>query len=134
MRAHHITLVVFIAALAVAGRVFADPSPAEIRGAAAKGLTILQKGAAGYMAQKKCFSCQHQALPVLGMTTAKARGFEIGEQELDRQVKFTAAFVSTNRENYEKGQGQGGQADTAGYALLTLHAGGWKADDTTDAV
>ena len=127
-------MAVFFAALAIAGRVFADPPPAAIRAAVAKGLTILQKGAAGAMAQKKCFTCHHQAMPVLAMATAKTHGFEIDEQELDRQLKFTAEFLSKNKVNYERGKGQGGQADTAGYALLTLKAGAWKADDTTAAV
>jgi hypothetical protein len=134
MRAHHFTLAVFIVAITFAARLLADPPREVVRAAAVKGLTILQKGAAGYMTQKKCFSCHHQALPVLAMTTAKMHGFEINEEELQRQVKFTAEFLSKNKENYEKGKGQGGQADTAGYALLTLHAGGWKADDTTAAV
>jgi prenyltransferase/squalene oxidase-like repeat protein len=68
------------------------------------------------------------------MTTAQTRGIDVDAQEITRQVKFTAEFLSKNKENYEKGKGQGGQADTAGYALLTLNAGGWKADDTTAAV
>src|SRR5207302_3093711 len=51
-----------------------------------------------------------------------------------RQLQFTADFLANNRDNYENGKGQGGQADTAGYALLTLDAGGWKADATTAAV
>jgi hypothetical protein len=33
-----------------------------------------------------------------------------------------------------KGTGQGGQVDTAGYALWTLEMGGWKPDETTAAV
>lgn len=135
MSAHPVTMTTFVAALLVAGRLFADPpSNAELRSAAVKGLAILKKGAAGYLTQKKCFSCHHQAMPVLAMTTAKRRGFEVDDDELQKQVKFTAEFLSKNKENYEKGKGQGGQADTAGYAMLTLHAGGWKADDTTAAV
>ncbi len=39
-----------------------------------------------------------------------------------------------HRDNYRKGQGTGGQADTAGYALFTLEVGGWKPDATTAAV
>ena len=42
--------------------------------------------------------------------------------------------LAKNRANYQMGKGQGGQVDTAGYALLTLDAGGWKADANTAAV
>ncbi len=45
-----------------------------------------------------------------------------------------AAFLDTNRDNYKKGQGQGGQVDTAGYALWTLQLGRWEPDPTTCAV
>ncbi len=122
------------AALILVGSAVAQPAPETIRTAATKGLTLLRKSAAEYTVQRKCFSCHHQALPVLAMTTAKARGFDVDEKELQRQLKHTADFLAKNREEYEMGKGQGGQADTAGYALLTLKAGGWKADATTSAV
>ena len=121
--------------LAFSGRFFAQPAnPDPVRAAATKGLTLLQKSAAEYTVHRKCFSCHHQALPILAMTTAKTRGFDIDEKELKRQLEHTATFLGKNRENYEKGKGQGGQVDTAGYALFALHAGGWKADETTAAV
>jgi hypothetical protein len=49
-------------------------------------------------------------------------------------LRFIVDFLDRNRENYLKGQGQGGQVDTAGYALWTLEMGGWKPDRTTAAV
>jgi squalene cyclase len=130
MRTHLLVVIGFAAV--VGTRLAADP-PA-LRVAADKGLAIVQKGASGYLQQKKCFSCHHQAMPVLALTTARARGFDVDEKEIARQVQFTAEFLEKNRENYEMGKGQGGQADTAGYALLTLNAGGYKSDATTAAV
>jgi Squalene-hopene cyclase C-terminal domain len=116
-----------------ASSVYATP-PESVRGAVSKILTLMQKSAAEYTVHRKCFSCHHQAIPVLAFTTAQARGFDIDVKELQRQLKFTADFLGKNRDDYLKGKGQGGQADTAGYALVTLDAGGWKADDTTAAV
>jgi N-acyl-D-amino-acid deacylase len=104
------------------------------RAAVVKSLALLEKSAAETTKHRKCFTCHHQAMPVLALTAAKERGFEVNEKEVARQVKWTADFLAKNREEYLKGKGQGGQADTAGYALWTLDAGGWKADDTTDAV
>jgi prenyltransferase beta subunit len=49
-------------------------------------------------------------------------------------LEFIADFLGKNRDNYRKGTGQGGQVDTAGYALWTLETGGWKPDDMTAAV
>lgn len=132
MRAHIFVIAIFTSALALRGT--ADPPAKEIRAAASKSIALLQKSAAEYTVHRKCFSCHHQALPVLALTTAKARGFDVDEKELARQVKFTADFLEKNRENYEMGKGQGGQADTAGYALWTLKAGNYKPDATTSAV
>ena len=111
-----------------------ESTPDPVRDAVSKSLALLQKSAAEYPRHRKCFSCHHQALPILAFTTAKTRNFAIDEKDLQRQLQFTADFLAKNRENYEKGKGQGGQADTAGYALLALAAGSWKADPTTAAV
>jgi N-acyl-D-aspartate/D-glutamate deacylase len=53
---------------------------------------------------------------------------------LAKQRTFIAAFLEGNRANYREGQGQGGQADTAGYALFALELSGHKPDATTEAV
>jgi hypothetical protein len=108
--------------------------PQDIRTAVAKALPLIQKGSAGHLAHRTCFACHHQGVPVLALVTARSRGFPIAEEEVSRHLKHTAHFLDGNRERYLAGQGQGGQADTAGYALWTLELGGWKADATTAAV
>lgn len=114
----------------------AEPAPtvSEIRGAIAKALPLLQKGAAGHMEQRTCFACHNQGIPILAVTTARARGFETDSKEVDKNLQFIASFLDRNRENYLKGKGTGGQVDTAGYALMTLELGAWKPDATTAAV
>jgi squalene cyclase len=132
MRAQPMIAFALTAPLLFASSLPAQPS--ETHTAVVKSLTLLQKSAAEYTVHRKCFSCHHQAIPVLAFTTAKMRGFAIDDKELQRQLQFTADFLGKNRENYQMGKGQGGQVDTAGYALLTLDAGGWKGDPTTAAV
>jgi hypothetical protein len=108
--------------------------PAEVKAAVAKALPLLKKGAEGHVAQRTCFACHNQAVPILALTTARTRGFPFADDDLKKQLDFIAAFLAKNRNEYREGKGQGGQVDTAGYALLTLAAGGWKADETTEAV
>jgi hypothetical protein len=123
--------------LALAGPLAAaEPAPTakEIRAAVARALPLIQKGSAGHMAHRTCFACHHQAIPVLALTTARSRGFPLKQEEVQKHLKFIATFLDKNRANYLKGKGQGGQADTAGYALWTLELGGWKPDATTAAV
>src|SRR5438309_8219525 len=111
-----------------------EPAPAELRDAVARALPLIQKGGAGHMHHRTCFACHHQAVPILAMTTARSRGLAVDAAEVQRHLRFIADFLERNRENYLKGRGQGGQADTAGYAPWTLELGGWKADATTAAV
>ena len=111
------------------------PKAEEIKAAVAKSLPLLENATRVSMRERsRCFTCHNQALPVMALTTAAARGFAIDRANLDAQVKFTADFLAKNRDNYLQGRGQGGQTDTAGYALWTLAMGGWKPDATTSAV
>jgi hypothetical protein len=112
----------------------AEPTPAEVRGAVLRALPLIQKAAAGHMAHRTCFACHHQAVPTLAVVAARSRGLPFNEPEFRKHFPFIVEFLDGNRENYRQGRGQGGQADTAGYALWTLELGGWKADPTTAAV
>jgi hypothetical protein len=109
-------------------------SPEEIKAALGKALPLLLKGAEGHVAKRSCFACHNQALPMLAFTTARQRGFSVRDEDLKKQVEFIAEFLERNQEEYRQGKGQGGQVDTAGYALFTLELGGWKPDATTEAV
>jgi hypothetical protein len=106
----------------------------KVKAAVQKALPLLLKGAEGHVAQRTCFACHNQALPILALTTARQRGFSVRPEDLKKQREFIAAFLEGNRDNYRQGRGQGGQADTAGYALFTLEMCGWKPDATTEAV
>ena len=106
-----------------------------IKASVAKSLPLLEAAAKGSMEKRKqCFTCHNQGLPVMALTMARSRGIMIDAESLRQQVQFTADFLAKNRTNYLAGRGQGGQALTAGYALWTLEMGGWKSDETTDAV
>ncbi|GDY20104.1 hypothetical protein LBMAG56_14490 [Verrucomicrobiota bacterium] len=112
-----------------------EPSTALLRAAVTKSLPLLTAGARGSMEKReRCFTCHNQGLPIMALTTAQARGFNIDTNELRTQLQFTADFLAKNRTNYLAGKGQGGQADTAGYALWALANGAWKPDATTAAV
>jgi hypothetical protein len=114
----------------------ADPAPTakEVRTAVARALPLIRKGSLGHMDQRSCFACHNQAIPFLALATAQARGFDVDPKDLNRHLRFIADFLGKNQANYLKGRGQGGQVDTAGYALLTLEVGKWKTDKTTEAV
>lgn len=111
------------------------PTAEAIRSAITKSLPLLEAGSKGSLEKRKqCFTCHNQGLPIQVATLARARGFAIDAENLQKQVQFTADFLAKNRTNYREGRGQGGQIDTAGFALWALENGGWKPDETTAAV
>ena len=112
----------------------ASVDPEQVRAAVVKSIALLQQGGAGYREHRECFSCHHQALPVMALAEARRHGFSIDEAEFRAQLDHTAAHLERGHNAYLKGVGQGGKADTAGYALWTLEEGGRDADEHTAAV
>src|SRR5437588_8614459 len=88
--------------LALANRDAAEPAPAakEVRQAVAKALPLIRKGAAGHMAQRTCFACHHQAVPVLALSTARSRGLLTDEEDIPKHLRFIARFLDKNRAAY----------------------------------
>lgn len=122
--------------LSIATSVQADALPAvsKLKPAIERAVALIEKSAARYRAQRQCFSCHHQALPVLTLVEAQKHGFAIDTQNLRDQIEHTRKHLQRNQDNYRKGRGQGGQVDTAGYALWTLFTAGEKDDEITEAV
>ena len=105
----------------------ADVSAVALRAAIEKSLPLLAAGARGSREKRaQCFTCHSQGLTILALSAARAKGFKTQDEELRKQVKFTVDFLATNQKQYLVGKGQGGQIDTAGYALWALDAAGEK--------
>ena len=109
------------------------PTPAATRAAAERAIPLLVKSAAGHIEKQTCFACHNQTLPMLAVVAARNRGLT-ARADLKEQTDFIADFFGRNKEKFLKGEGTGGQADTAGYALLALDIGGHKPDEVTAAM
>ena len=115
------------------------PKEEAIRGAVAKALPVLWKGVDGHTAKRDCFTCHNHAVPLLAITTAKARGFDVPDTKLAEQVQFLTDHFECMRERLAKGNGPGpspvgGGADTTGYALFAFDVLGVKPNATTEIV
>ena len=73
-------------------------------------------------------------MPIFALTEARRKGFQIDQNNLDRQLRHTYDHLSRGKKNYLEGKGQGGRVLTAGYALWALEAGRQDPDETTAAV
>jgi hypothetical protein len=120
--------------LALAGEPPPGPTAEAIRAGVTRALPLLEKGSAGYVAQRDCFSCHHQAVPSFALDLARRRGFEVDADNLAEQTELTHSDLSSALDSYKKGEGQGGGVTRAGYALWMLALGGHEADEVTGAV
>jgi len=111
-----------------------SPKPEAVRVSLEKALPLILKSTADYPESRDCFSCHHQAVPVLALATAKGRGFGVPDEAIGDPVELTEADLLGSIESYKKGDGQGGGVTRAGYALFTLEVGGRKPGEVTDAV
>lgn len=110
------------------------PKPEAVRAAVEKALPLIVKSTAEYPKHRDCFSCHHQAVPVLALATARDRGFTVDAEAISGPVEHTEADLRSAIESYKKGEGQGGGVTRAGYAMLTLEIGKTARDEVTDAV
>jgi hypothetical protein len=107
----------------------------DIKPAIEKALPLLRKGSEGHMANRTCFACHNQAHPLLAMRAAEAKlQIAVDPAFVEANAKHTLKFLARNEAAYKKGNGQGGQADTAGYALWLLDLAKTPPNDTTTAV
>ena len=106
----------------------------ESHKAISKGLAILQKGADSYPANRDCFACHHQTMPLLAFVEARKVGHEVSDETYIEQAVFTHNFFKDRTETVSKGQGVGGRAMTASYALWTLDLDKRESDPVSNAL
>ena len=99
-----------------------------------KSLQLLSSSARVYTEEQECFSCHHQALPVMTLRLAQQQGIEVAVATIGKQAQFTREYYQQREEKIGKGGGIPGGSYSAGYALLTLAAANSPADSLRDAM
>jgi N-acyl-D-amino-acid deacylase len=127
---HTFTVALTLALVPAAAAAKSDPTRAAID----KGLRRIEQGAASYITKRTCFSCHHQAMSILSLSSARRRGFAVESDKIRRQVDFTLKAFQTRKAKVMKGQGVEGASTMAAYALFALEGAGHPADDTTGAL
>lgn len=111
-----------------------DSSPKQIRKAVEKSIQLLEKSSAEYLKHRECFSCHHQAMPIVALKFLQRRGVTIDQDNIAAQVNHIRKNLLKNQTQLENGKGIGGQVDSAGYALWGLISADQSADDLTDVI
>ena len=105
-----------------------------IKPAIEKGLERLQTAATSYTKNRSCFSCHHQAMPMLTFAVAKKHGYAIDDAVMEKQRDFTLAFFKERVKQLDEGRNIGGGSTTVVYGLIALKAAGHPRDEVTDAL
>jgi hypothetical protein len=94
----------------------------------------LLDAAPGFRQQTNCISCHHNALPSLTAAVLGRKGIEVDRNRAGKALQDLETFFTTNVPRQMLGDpAVGGEALTAGYALVALAASGHPADTTTAA-
>jgi N-acyl-D-amino-acid deacylase len=128
------TLPLLLAWMALANALPNEVAVDPVRRAIDKALPRIEQGAANYTTHRTCFSCHHQAMAILSLSSARQRGFAAEREKIQKQLDFTLKTFQPIHEQIAKGQGVPGGNTQTGYALFTLDAIRYPADETTRAL
>jgi N-acyl-D-amino-acid deacylase len=106
----------------------------QLKAAIERGLSLVQDAARRYPTHRECFSCHHQTMPILAMTTARDAGFAVDDDLMDEQVEFSRKFFRARMERLNEGRDIGGRALTIGYGLWTFDLVQSPPDEITSAM
>ena len=102
-----------------------------------RGFKILRKGVENYPEHRSCFSCHHQALPLLAFSldAVGSKSSSLEYWKLAQSIhQFTESSFAGKRELMRKGEGVGGKALTAAYGLWTMDLARAQRNETIDAM
>src|SRR5437870_4190993 len=66
--------------------------PTDPQSAVRRSLRFIQGGAARYVTHQECFSCHHQALPLLSCALAERKSLEFDRDADRQQLEFTVNY------------------------------------------
>jgi hypothetical protein len=127
-------LILALPLLVLASGARADGPADPVKSAVEKGLARIKTGAANYLTHRQCFSCHHQLMSILSLTSARQRGFTIEPERVAEQVEHTLDYFRPKVKAIALGGDLGGNNETAAQALLALDAAGHPADEVTTAL
>jgi N-acyl-D-amino-acid deacylase len=109
----------------------------RITSAIERASALLEKGVNNYPSHRSCFSCHHQALPLLAFSVhdlpADAEAFS--QKEVVRSIASFTQTAFVGKQATLRGGGEiGGRALTVAYGLWTMDLAGTNNNATTDAM
>lgn len=112
----------------------AEDLSTQVTGAVEKALPGILRGANEYPEHRSCFSCHHQALPLMVLDSAKHRGFTV-ETDQQRRILEFSLLAFADKERHERLRlGYGHRTTVVGYLLATLATIDFPPNETTSVL
>jgi N-acyl-D-amino-acid deacylase len=107
---------------------------APVQDAISKGLKRLEEAAKNYPKHRQCFSCHHQAVPLMAFASAKTKGLEVDQKLIKDQIEFTLQTFREKVKEIREGKSVPGGNTMSAYALHTLRVSDYPSDEITGAL
>jgi N-acyl-D-amino-acid deacylase len=108
---------------------------ADARVSLGRSLPRLMDVAPKFRDQATCISCHHNAMPALAAAAARRKGIEVDQAKARKNLDDIRTFFAAAVPRMMLGDpAVGGEAITAGYSQMALHAEGHPLDTTTGAM
>lgn len=112
----------------------AQESTVRMKSAIEKALPGILRGAASYPEHRGCFSCHHQAQPLMTLTAARARGFKVDPDAVRSIVDFSVRSFGDEEKLERIRRGISHRTSVIGYMLTAMAAVDHPPDATTSAL
>jgi hypothetical protein len=111
-----------------------EASANDVESATRRAVDLVTRAGSNWMKNKKCFSCHHQTLPMLGAIEASRAGFAVDPAWLKLQADNAHTYFEERIGDMDEGEHVPGGAATAGYGLWALSLDQRAPDPTTTAI
>jgi hypothetical protein len=105
----------------------------DARTAVQKVLPLLETSGEAFFRNRHCVSCHNNSLPQMTVALARQKGLTVNEAQAKKELGFAIETDKPFFEQMRMGSTIGGGADTLGYTLMGMAAGGYPADALTDS-
>jgi len=105
----------------------------RILAAAAKALPLIENASAVSLKERSCYTCHNGGASVFAIEASRTRGLAIDKDNFLDQLQRAYTDLRSIARRAQPGAFAPGQADGAGWKLLTLAQAGWPRDENTDS-
>ena len=111
----------------------AEPAFKDVHAAGAKSIALLEDAAPKFFPKSGCISCHNVSIPLMAISEARRRGYDVKAASTQQLVKQTLASLGPRREDSLSGYCPL-LTSIGTYGAMSLHGEGYTPDSLTDSI